>query len=49
MDTYDEVLGRKIDAWVEDQLKVSPEWTPECYASIRQHLDGDSPAAEADA
>ncbi len=44
MDTYDERLGRDIDAWVEDQLAASPEWAPEQYASIRQYLVGDTPS-----
>ncbi|MEU8783078.1 hypothetical protein [Streptomyces sp. NPDC048637] len=42
MDTYDEQLGRDIDAWVEDQ----PAASPERYASIRQHLEGDLPAVD---
>ena len=46
MGTYDERLGGGIDAWVEGQLAASPEWTPEQYVSIRQHLEGGSPAAD---
>ncbi|WP_188303151.1 hypothetical protein [Streptomyces sp. CBMA123] len=48
MDTYDEQLGRDIDAWVEEQLAASPKWAPERYAAIRQHLEGSEPAAAAD-
>lgn len=44
MDTYDEELGKSIDAWVEAELAASPEWAPEKYASIRQHLEGSEPA-----
>ncbi|MCH0560725.1 MULTISPECIES: hypothetical protein [Streptomyces] len=49
MDTYDEDLTHKIDAWVQDQLKASPEWPPEQYISIRQHLEGTTPPREAGA
>lgn len=48
MDTYDEGLGKNKDAWVEAELAASPEWGPERYASIRQHLEGSAPAATAD-
>ena len=48
MDTYDERLGKDIDAWVEGQLAASPEWEPERYANIRQHLEGSAPAVAAD-
>ncbi|WP_197084641.1 hypothetical protein [Saccharothrix sp. ST-888] len=48
MNAYDERLGRDIDAWVEDQLATSPEWAPEQYVSIRQQLEGSTPAAGAD-
>ncbi|WP_328957991.1 hypothetical protein [Kitasatospora purpeofusca] len=49
METYDERLGRYIDAWVEDQLAASPGWAPEQYASIRRYLEGGStPAVAAD-
>ncbi|MFF5106061.1 hypothetical protein [Streptomyces sp. NPDC000134] len=39
MDTYDEELTTSIDAWVEAELAASPEWGPEKYATIRQHLE----------
>lgn len=38
MDTYDERLGKDMDAWVEAQRAASPEWAPEQYAGIRRHL-----------
>lgn len=40
MDTYDEELRREVEAWVREQLTASPEWAPEQYTSIRQHLEG---------
>lgn len=43
MDTYDKELGQEIDAWVQDQLAASPEWAPEVYVSILQHLETDAP------
>ncbi|WP_187645830.1 hypothetical protein [Streptomyces sp. TRM49041] len=49
MDTYDEGLHHKIDAWVREQLTASPEWEPEQYITIRQHLEGDAPPREAGA
>ncbi|MFJ6619592.1 hypothetical protein ACIQOW_18680 [Kitasatospora sp. NPDC091335] len=48
MDTYDEELGRSIDAWVEAELAASPEWGPERYASIRQRLEDSEPAVIAE-
>ncbi|WP_405018037.1 hypothetical protein OHV05_14615 [Kitasatospora sp. NBC_00070] len=48
MDTYDEELGKNIDAWVEAELAASPEWGPEKYASIRQRLEGSAPAVAAE-
>ncbi|RPE32889.1 hypothetical protein EDD38_1159 [Kitasatospora cineracea] len=48
MDTYDERLRKDIDAWVEEQLAASPEWGPEKYLTIRQHLEGDTPSAGQD-
>ncbi|MFC5665326.1 hypothetical protein ACFP3U_20380 [Kitasatospora misakiensis] len=48
MDTYDEELGKNIDAWVEAELAASPEWGPEKYASIRQRLEGSTSAVAAD-
>ncbi|MER5974510.1 hypothetical protein ABT112_33220 [Streptomyces sp. NPDC002055] len=48
MDTCDEELNHKIDAWVREQLAASPEWEPEQYVTIRQHLEGSSPAAGTD-
>ncbi|MGW0860706.1 hypothetical protein [Streptomyces sp. NPDC002690] len=46
MDTYDHELKRKIDAWVREQLTASPEWEPERYITIRQHLEADAPSQE---
>ncbi|MGW2840633.1 hypothetical protein ACWCWD_22920 [Streptomyces sp. NPDC001493] len=48
MDTYDQELKHKIDAWVREQLTASPEWEPERYTTIRQHLEGDAPSRESD-
>ncbi|MFE2760398.1 hypothetical protein [Streptomyces halstedii] len=48
MSTYDEELNASIDAWVEAELAASPEWGPEKYATIRQHLEGSAPAAAAE-
>ncbi len=48
MDTYDEELDGNIDAWVQEHLRASPEWAPERYVSIRQHVEGDTPSAGQD-
>jgi hypothetical protein len=48
MDTYDQELKHKIDAWVREQLTTSPEWAPERYASIQRHLEGHDSSAEHD-
>jgi hypothetical protein len=48
MDTYDEELGHKIDVWVRVQLTASPEWAPEQYISIRQHLEGETSSTQRD-
>ncbi|MCC9308693.1 hemerythrin domain-containing protein [Kitasatospora sp. RB6PN24] len=46
MITKDEQMSKAIDAWVEDHLATSPQWTPEQYAGVRQHLEGDAPSGE---
>ncbi|MEV7601640.1 hypothetical protein AB0O91_30185 [Kitasatospora sp. NPDC089797] len=48
MDTYDEELGRSIDAWVEAELAASPEWGTDRYDSIRQQVEGSELAAAAE-
>ncbi|MFF8499592.1 hypothetical protein ACF07L_02890 [Streptomyces anulatus] len=46
MDTYDEELNRKIDAWVREQLTASPDWNPEQNIAIRRHLESPDSSAE---
>ncbi|MFD9595937.1 hypothetical protein ACFWA9_24765 [Kitasatospora sp. NPDC059973] len=48
MDTYDEELGKSIDAWVEAELAASPEWGPGKYDIIRQRLEDSAPAVAAE-
>lgn len=48
MDTYDQELKHKVNAWVREQLTASPEWGPEQYVAIRQHLEGPNSSAERD-
>ncbi len=46
MDAYDQELKHKIDAWVREELTASPDWEPEQYITIRQHLEGDASSQE---
>ncbi|MGX2994934.1 hypothetical protein JNUCC64_11640 [Streptomyces sp. JNUCC 64] len=48
MDTYDEELGKNIEAWVDAELAASPEWGPEKYDIIRQRLEDAAPAVAAE-
>lgn len=40
--------AKDIDAWIQDQLTAAPEWPPERYVTIRQHLEGDPPSVSQD-
>ncbi|WP_274032736.1 hypothetical protein [Streptomyces sp. MMBL 11-1] len=48
MDTCDQQLDASINAWVEAELDVSPEWGPEKYTTIRQLLEDSTPAVAAE-